>query len=366
MAKQHQHFIPRSYLKNFAVGDDDKLFVEAKLRSEEKPKDKLISIKDICVNKNLYTIPNKGEDEKYALEDYYAREIDAVYPEVYDLLVNPNVTKITAEQRAQIIRTTMSLFFRTPKFLNHNQRTINSLINYASRNFQNQNGDIQFKYRDIDLNFNIKDIDEVRTQLKIDNKIKFLKNHLKDWHDFITFKLYSAIAVYRIYDDIQLITSDNPVIMDSVAGNAFDLFDHTNIISLPLDSKHYLTIFPNTEEAMLDTIHRADRDLWFALTTNLQLEKNCEDWIIGKPNAVSAHLADQIRYNEETEENLQHVADVVQRAKDNDELVEVMQKYGFPHEKVLEKIKMMLNDRIHKDDLRVIKISEELAKHGFK
>lgn len=363
---KHQHFIPKSYLKNFAdIKEDGKQFVEAKLRSEDAPKQKPISIKDICVDKNLYTIPNKGEDEKYALEDYYAREIDAVYPEVYKMLVNPEITQINAQQRGQIIMTTMSLFFRTPKFLNHDQRTTNLMLEYAARNFQDKEGNIKFKFREHKLNFNIAEIEEVRSDLKIANKVKFLQGHLKDWHEFINFKIHSAIAVYRIYDEIDLITSDNPVIMHSVKENPFDIFDPTNMISLPLDSKHYLSIFPNTEEAMLDTIYRTDRDKWFALTTNLQVEKNCEDWIIGRPNAVSAHLADQKKYNEENEENLQYVADLAQRAKEHNELYAIMQEHGFAHQKVADRVKAMLKERIHKDDLEVKKISSELAKHGF-
>nr|MCS3814774.1 hypothetical protein [Mucilaginibacter sp. X4EP1] len=339
--------------------------VEAKLRDESATKKDLISIKDICVNKNLYTLPNKTGDEKYALENYYADEIDKVYPEVYDWLVNPQVVKITPEQRMKIVMTTMSLFFRTPKFLNSNQRTINALLNYAINNAQDKDGNIKFKFREYNLDFNIKDIEEVRNNLKIDNKSKFLQGHLKDWHDFVSFKLKSAISVYKIYEETELITSDNPVIMHSVENNPFDLFDPTNIISLPLDNKHYLTIFPNTEEVMLDTIHRTDRDKWFALTTNIQVEKNCEDWILGKPNSVIAHLADQIKYNEENAENLQAVADIKQRGEDGMELLAVMQEFGFVHIKVAEKVKEMLKQKIHRDDLEIQKIAKRLNQFGF-
>lgn len=363
---KHQHFIPRSYLKNFAVTEDDKHFVEAKLRSEVEPKKDLISIKDICVNKNLYTIPNKEGDDKYALERYYASEIDEVYPEVYGWLVDPKVEKISAEQRAKIIRTTMSLFFRTPKFLNHNQRTINAMLDYGLRNFQDKDGRVKFNFKDYRLDFNVQDIESVRNDLKIENKLKFLDRHLKDWHEFATFKLQSPISVYRIYDDNQLITSDNPVFMHSVKGRPFDLFDPTNMISLPLDSKHYLSIFPNTEEAMLDTIYRTDRDKWFALTTNLQVEQNSEDWILGRPEAVRGHIADQIKYNQETAENIQAVEDLKQRAEDDNELLRVMEEHGFFHEKVAEKVREMLKNPIHKEDLEIKKIAIRLAMQGFK
>ncbi|WP_410478545.1 hypothetical protein [Pedobacter gandavensis] len=69
--------------------------VEAKRRNELEPKKDLISTRDICVSKNLYTIPNKDGDEKFALEKYSAKEIVAVYPEVSGWLVDPTLTKIT-------------------------------------------------------------------------------------------------------------------------------------------------------------------------------------------------------------------------------------------------------------------------------
>ena len=362
---KHQHFIPKSYLKNFAICKGEKQFVEAKLRNEDEPKQGLISINDICVNKNIYTIPNKDEDKKYALEDYYAREIDAIYPDVYNLLVNPEITEIDANQRGKIIKTTMNLFFRTPKFLNSNQRTTNHILDYAIRNFKDMNGNVKFEFKGTKLNFNVKDVDDVRLGLKIDNKVKFLKDHLNDWHQFINFKLYSAISVYHIYDDIDLITSDNPVIMHSIKGNSFNVFDPSNMISLPLDNKHYLSIFPNTEEAMLNTIYRTQRDKWFALSTNLQVEKNCEEWIMGKPNSIFAHISDKAKYNEETPENLQAVLDMKQRAEDGMELAKTMELYGFNHQNVADKVKDMLKLKIHKDDLEILKISIELAKRGF-
>lgn len=362
---KRQHFIPRSYLKNFAVAKDEKHFVEAKMRNENEPRKDLISIKDICISKNLYTLPNKEGNEKYALENYYASEIDEVYPEVYEWLVDPNLNKITIEQRGKIIMTTMSLFFRTPKFLNNNQRKIDAMLEYGVRNFQDKEGNIKFNFENYNLDFNINDIEEVRSNLKVDNKIKFLKDHLKDWHEFIKFKLLAQISVYRIYDEVELITSDNPVIMHSVKSHRFDLFDPTNMIALPLDNKHYLSIFPNTEESLLYTIYRSDRNKWFALTTNFQIEKNCEEWIIGKPNSINAHLADQVKYNEETIENLQAEKDLKQRVEDGMELVKTIEQYGFPHQKVADKIKELLKNRIHSDNPEMLRIKDELAKYGY-
>ena len=113
----HQHFIPKSYLKNFALEKDKKFFVEAKLKREDSPKDRLLSINDICVDKNIYTLPIEEEnDKKYSLEKFYAEKVDSLYPWIYKKLTDPNVVYINSFERAQIIMITMSLFFRTPKF----------------------------------------------------------------------------------------------------------------------------------------------------------------------------------------------------------------------------------------------------------
>ena len=363
---KHQHFIPKSYLKNFAVKKGDKFFVEGKRKDEEKPKENLISIRDICVDKNLYTIPHIEGDDKFEIEKYYAENIDAVYPEVYALLTNPDITYITAEQRGQIIMTTMSLFFRTPKFLNFNVRSMNKILDYAATNKIDSDGKVKFKFRDYDFNFHIDDIEEVRTDLKIQNKLKFLREHLSDWQEFVKYKLKAGISVFHIHEEINLITSDNPVIMRNVLGNSFNIFDPSNIILVPLDSKHFLTIFPNTESVLTDRIFRGERDKWFALTSNSDIEQNAEEWIIGSHDSVKKHLADQVKYNIENKENLQAVENIKEKAKDMIDLTYLLEEVGtFAHQRIADKVKELRKKNIYRDDPEMQKIVLELARFGF-
>jgi len=364
---KHQHFIPKSYLKNFSIEKDGKFFLEGKLRTDDKPKDRLLSIRDICVDKNLYTIPNLKEENKYALEKYYATQIDEIYPEIYELLIDPSITYITPKQRAQIIMTTMSLFFRTPKFLNFNERRLSLILNHAVNNFQDKAGQVKYKFRDFDFDFNIKNIEDVIVNLKIKNKLKFLSEHLDDWNKFIQFKFKAGLMVFEIYEDVDLITSDNPVIMHSIEGNPFNVFDPTNIISLPIDSKHYLTIFPNSEEASLNRIFKGKRDKMFAIGTNYQVDENSEEWILGRPNSITAHIEDQLKYGAYTLDNLQIVEDTKERATDMKQLWEILESTGgvIAHTKVAEKIRELRKKRIHKDDPEMQHFILELAKHGY-
>jgi hypothetical protein len=52
---QHQHFIPRVYLKNFAEKTNDKFFLDVKFKDSGSIK-KRLSIKNVAVDKNLYTL----------------------------------------------------------------------------------------------------------------------------------------------------------------------------------------------------------------------------------------------------------------------------------------------------------------------
>lgn len=363
---KHQHFIPKSYLKNFSIKKDDKYFVEVKHKQEKKAKDQLLSIRDICVDKNLYTIPQLEGDDKYSIEKYYAKEIDSLYPEIYELLVNEKVNFINNEQRIQIILTTMSLFFRTPKFLNYKERRINKVLEYGVRNHIDNDGNVKFKIFNYDFDFHIDNIEQIKTNIKIENKLIFLQDHLESLHKFTQFKANAGLSVFHMNEDIDLITSDNPVIMHSVVGNSFNVFDPTNIISLPLDTKHFLTIFPNTSSSLTDRVFRGDQGKWFALATNFQVDNNSEDWIIGRPHSICAHISDQKQYGEQTTGNLQALEDLKEKSKDSQELLKIIEKVGtIAHQNVANKVRELRRKRIHLNDPEMSKMVLELARHGF-
>jgi hypothetical protein len=363
---RHQHFIPRSYLKNFSVEIEKKNFVQAKLKSEGQPRPDLISIKDICVEKNLYTIPNTDEESKYSLERFYAEHVDSIYPWIYNILIDPQKKYISENEREKIILITMSLFFRTPKFLNFKERRLDSILKHAINNWIDKHGNVKFSFGEYNLDFNIKDIDEVRSKLKLGNKLKFLHNHLETWHKFTQYKLNAGISVFHIYDDIDLITGDNPVLMHSVSGRPFDIFDPTNIIEVPLDNKHFLTIFPNTESSITNMIFRGERNRLFALTTNLDIEENCDDWILGKPDSITKHIKDQIKYGAYTEENLVEFEILKEKAYDALELSKLVDQVGtIAHPKIVEKVKRLRKKKIYQDDPEFQKIILDLARLGF-
>lgn len=360
-----QHFIPRSYLNNFALEKDGKYWVEGKLKNEIIPKPNLISTKDICVNKNLYTIPHIQDEDKYKIESYYANEVDGVYPDVYKILTSPSKSRLSNEEKRKILMTTMSLFFRTPKFLNTNSKRINYIINYAKTHHCNNNGRVKFKHQEFDLDFDVINIENVIEYYKLKNKIYFLQNHLKEWHDFINFKLEAGLTVYEINGDVDLISSDNPVIMRSIESKQFHVFDPTNMIELPLDNRHYLVIFPNTVDSSNTHLFRQERDNWFAINVNRGVDERSEDWILGKPGTITKYLKDKIKYEAYSPENVRYAEEFIGQVEDMQKLIEIMEKFGFYSSQTAQKVKEMRKKEIHDKDPNFRKLVIELVKGGY-
>jgi hypothetical protein len=172
------------------------------------------------------------------------------------------------------------------------------------------------------------------------------------------------MSVFEIEGDVELITADNPVLIHSSAGNRFHLFN-PNIIEVPIDRRHFLWVYPNTEHPGENRILRSVRDKWFALTLNSQVQKNAETWIIGYPGTVAKHLLDQKKYGEPNEENLKAVDNIKDSANLMMGLLELAEKHGFASYPVAEKVRQFRKMECFQGNADLQHYVEELAKRGF-
>lgn len=359
----HQHFIPKSYLKNFARREKKKKFVE--ILDKHTAESKIVSTRGICVRTGLYTLPKTGTDDPYKLENYYAQNVDDVYPEVYDLLVNDQIIAISKSQKKKILRTLMSLYFRTPKFLNALNKVTDQTLDKVMMLAGKDKDQINVDYLGQELKFFPHELNEIKKGLYEHNRHDFIVTHLQQWHEFVEYKYHCAISVFKIEGDVDLITSDNPVVIHSAAQNKFHLYDPTNIIQVSLDRRHFLFIYPNTEIAESPKINRAIRDKYFGLTLNLQVERSAEQWIIGFPETCRKHIADQIKYGEHNDENLKIVELMEQRARLMAELLESIKKHGFPSSQVADKVKEFKKLECFIDNHDLDSISRQLEQEGY-
>lgn len=349
---ERQHFIPRSYLKNFSDNIEKKYFIYGRrLNNTEVRK---LSTKDICLSVNLYTIPTKDDSKKYLIEHFYAENVDSVYPEVYDILTDDNIQNIDFNSRLKIINTCLALYFRTPKFLNLQ----NKLYEQMCKDLAAISNDdiVSYKFLGEEISFNKSEIEQMIKEKKENNRQLFLYQHIKAYEKLVQVKLKDDLCVHKVIGNSELITCDNPVIIrtfvnpldldfdDKLLNREIDPFDGNNMIHLPLNKKCFLTIMPKSEEFSLDTIQRLTATEVDILILNSDIEKYSEDWILGSEKGINEYLDNILKFKEETPENIDFTNDYISLVKELNTLSELIDKYGFNHEQTLNKIEEMKNN----------------------
>lgn len=362
---RRQHFIPKSYLRQFSDVDGDKAFVEAfNVNSGELKYS--FSISNLCVSKNIYTLPAVDEKDKYVLEHFYAENVDAVYPEVYKLLTDHKVTKITEEQRHKILYTTLSLYFRTSRFLDENNEKLDWVIEQMTKDSQSgENAELFLHFGGRGYKFLRKDIEAVKEKIRFANRADFIFSHLEQWQAFVKHKNNSQIAVSYILDDINLISCDNPVRIYNHKVHAKDIFNPDNSIQLPLDQKHLLWISPNNEDWDRDMIYRGVRDKWFAITSNHSIQKDATDWIFSKKGCISKHFEEKKKHDNFEPENLQALEDIRTVATEMSKFLEFAQKNGMTSDVTLKRLRELKEIPALAKDIQFQMLCLELRMNGF-
>lgn len=303
---KRQHYIPISYLRNFSTVKDDKEFVEV-YRVDDKKIIFPFSVRNVCVSKNLYTFPNVEGDEKYALEYFYGQNVDGVYPEVYKLLTNEDIVHISEEDREKILSVSLSLYFRTAKFLDEKNNDLDKAFQDLKIEEAEENKEFLITFNNREYKFVKEEWEAARQDARNHNKYDFLISHLQDWQDFVKHKNFSQISVLKIVGQLPLITCDNPVDIYNPKEGNFDVFNPTNSIQLPLDTQHFLWISPNDVESNRRLIYRGVRDDKFVLTSNSTSQANATEWVIGAENTLQIHKDSLAKANEDTPENRQSI-----------------------------------------------------------
>lgn len=345
-----QHFIPRSYLNNFSENEGDKYFIYGCRKGNNGIISRL-STKDICLQRNLYTIPTNDETKKFAIEHFYDKNVDGVYPDIYNILTDDNIKLIDFDTRLKIIKTTLSLYFRTPRFLNEQNELTGKMI----RDLANMTNVDEATYRFLgeEIKFKKDEIEFIIKEKRERNRILFLSEHLRAYENLVQLKLMDGISVCKLIDDSEFITSDNPIIMRpfmdptdpnfdyGILNKRINPFDVTNMIHLPLNKKYILTIMPRMDEAIINTIQRLEIRMIDSLMHNSDVEKFSDQWILGSKEGIENHFKDQESYNEETPENIAMLDDYKEMILENMELAKLMKEYGVGHEKVKAKLNQM-------------------------
>ena len=324
---KRQHYVPRTYLKNFAKEKSGEFHIMALPITDTRPEKIFeISITNVCLERHLYTLPGNTAHERMLIETFYATEIEKHYERIYQLLIDPNKTTVTESERELIISTVTTMFYRTTMWINqHNEfakRTLTLLYETCK-----QAGKDYFISEGEKISIAGKTLEQIIIENKIESKPMQVLSQLE-----IAFKLLEqrkgkdGIMISKLVeDDCEFITSDNPVIVQNPNGSRVLPFDPTNIMKLPLDNKHMLLLMPFADKNSTHTIVRHNISGTMCklktLGSNSGQFKKAERFVLGNDNSLNNYLktkdASEQKLTDEEVKSLNSFDDMIKKAKDS-------------------------------------------------
>lgn len=310
MAKQEtkrQHFVPRVYLKYFSSVNKGEYFINA-LPKSSPTVDKIFqpNIKNIALEKDIYTLPGDTPEERMLIETFYSDNFERHYDSVYQILTDPKKDSVTDDERRLILSTVVTMFYRTTKWINsHNElmkRVIHEMFALAK-----QAGTNFFMFEKERISIEGKTEDQLLNEFKLENRPSQVMTQLQIALRLIDVRSKrDGINVIKLNDgnDNEFITSDNPVSYYRVGVNEIMPFDPMNVLSVPLDNKHILMLMPYADDETKKLIFRRTDTAMMSftqkLTANYNQWNNSEKFIFGTDTGLKGYLAKK----EETERPL--------------------------------------------------------------
>jgi len=303
---RRQHYVPRTYMKHFANNRNDNYFINALPVSECK-EDKIIEMNtiNVCLEKNLYTLPGETTEQRMALEKFYSDEIESDYDKIYDILIDPSKIVLTEEERKSIIWTVVTMLFRTTKAKNMHNNLIRRVFEQAF-SLCEQAGTDYFNFEGHKISIAGKSVDDLYKEYIQKSKAAQVLIQLELAMKLAKLRIdRDTIQVIKLGEEnSELITSDNPVSFYKLGGGHTAPFDSQNILSLPLDNKHMLRLMPFASSQTRNMITRTtvtDQMCYSQkIVSNNEQFQNSERFLLGAKSALKGYLSTK----EETERSL--------------------------------------------------------------
>ncbi|WP_319479103.1 DUF4238 domain-containing protein [uncultured Draconibacterium sp.] len=280
-----QHFVPRTYLKNFGYRKNDDYYLNVFPKNKSADNIFESNIKNICAENHLYTL--KGDiASRQLLENIYSNVFEHEYPELYEVLSNDNIHEITIEKKTSIVSAIITMFYRTKKWLNQINDLNNAAIDKVFQLSKQYNVEYYTDPNGNKVSIKNKSLKELQQNRKDEIRIPFVLTQLEIALKLIELKLNDSIYVFKVEGDIDYVTSDNPVFAVNINKQLTMPFDVDNAYYLPISNKYLLSIFPTQSFSASNKIIRMTmRREQVAKMNKVQL-MNCDKFIIGTKNEL--------------------------------------------------------------------------------
>lgn len=155
-----------------------------------------------------------------------------------------------------------------------------------------QVGKDYFLFEGEKINFQGRKLDEIVKEYAKKEKEENIITQLEVALKLIELRKSDTISVIKLDDEnLSFVTSDNPIVLYNFKSRFFAPFNPENIISMPLNSKYKLTIYPSdglAEPGYISRIfHKETLAYTEMMTNNFEQFNNAEKFIIGDEKTLS-------------------------------------------------------------------------------
>jgi len=323
---KRQHYVPRTYLKHFSTERTGEFFIKA-LPTADCKEEKIIemNISNVCLQKDLYTLPGNTAEERMLIEKFYSDNYETYYNEIYEILIDPNKKTLSGAERELIISTVVTMFYRTTKWVDLHNEFFNRVLEQAYFMCQ-QTGKDYFMFEKQKISIAGKTLEQLQKENKYESRPAQVLTQLQVALRLIKLRtIRDGIYVSKLVDEnCEFITSDNPVVYSNINSGQVAPFDPTNILKLPLDSKHMLFLMPYSDKKTKHLLlrHNVSGTMCFTekLTSNYEQFRNSERFILGSDSSLKGYLTTkEISERPLTEEEnlkMKSFGDLIQKGKD--------------------------------------------------
>lgn len=308
-----QHYVPRTYLQKFSNARKSKFYISA---SDNKSLEKIIypNIANVCLENDMYTLTGETEEQRQALELFYSHNVESVYNEVYQTLTDDTIREIDESMHYKIVMTVITMLYRTSKWIHQHNELFDDVLDRMYYMCAEMGKDF-FIYEGVRISIKNRTLNQLKDDFRAMKKEGQVLTQLDIAFRLIDIRKFDGLLVCKLNPECQLITSDNPVVLTNIDTYHLAPFDPENMIRLPLDSGHLLTILPHSQS---DGIHKIVRLNVNSATSNAKMIANNTSqlessfrYILGSKRALSNFIENRGIYNEPIrEEQAQIIKDI--------------------------------------------------------
>ena len=332
----NQHYVPKIYLKNFAIQKAKGFFVDV----YDKEKDRYFetNIKKICAEVDLYTLKEdtKVAEDLFIIEKIYSNGLEPLYVKAYDILTNHNRSSISQLERSEILIAIFQLYLRNPSFI---KRSISFHQKEISKQFKEakENGSKGITYLEEDFSFREWDEDKIVKFFKDKITTKFKEEHIGGIGQISDFHENAIIEITIAKEGGEFFTSDNPLIFeDYLTDDEHPLLKSKEFL-VTLNKKVALRLFHDNTKRK-DLIYRRFMPNLSVEIMNKAIYEQSSRFVIASKTKLDEHFRLSKGFLDNTSLNLKidmmkQIVEKFEVTKENNESMEILKFYLAKYDK---------------------------------